>query len=109
MASNVAHGDLSQPESDADAWQIRKSVLDCNKHMLENQIKCDLTFTFGEKNEDDMKSVTSSVSCHSYMLISRSPVFYAMLAGPARDESGTINIPDIDKDTFKEMLRYDNH
>ncbi len=95
MASN-----LDQRYED-DAWQMKKSVLECNKHMLENQIRCDLTFTFDEKNDE-----ASTVCCHSYMLISRSPVFYAMLAGPARDESGTIDIPDIDKETFQEMLRY---
>ena len=96
MASN-----LDQRHED-DAWQMRKSVLECNEHMLENQIRCDLTFTFGQKNDE-----ASTVYCHSYMLISRSPVFYAMLAGPARDDSGIINIPDIDKETFQQMLRYE--
>ena len=114
MASNLAENDLSEvrlidlPHQDGENndWQLRKSVLECNQHMLENQIRCDVKFTFNQDgNQGGTDGDTSSLSCHTYMLISRSPVFHAMLAGPVCEESGTINIPDIERDTFKEMLR----
>ncbi len=78
-------------------WQLNKGVLACNKYMFENQLNCDVKFTFPEEKE--------SISAHTYMLISRSPVFYAMFAGPVRDESGEVMIEDINKDCFHEMLR----
>ena len=40
------------------------------------------------------------------MLTTRSPVFCAMFTGPAKDENSEIKIEDVDKDAFKEMLRY---
>ena len=46
-----------------------------------------------------------SISAHSYVLASRSPVFFAMLMGPAKEQSDTIQISDTDKDSFTEMLR----
>ncbi len=82
---------------DGQDWQLNKDILACNEYMFENQINCDVTFTFPGQD--------SSISAHTYMLISRSPVFYAMFAGPARDESGKVKIPDISEDCFKEMLR----
>ncbi len=122
MASNAAENDLSEvrlpdlPHQDGENndWQLRKSVLECNQHMLENQIRCDVKFTFDSERhstESDEETGgrerdTSPLSCHTYMLISRSPVFYAMLAGPVCEESDTIHIPDIERDTFQEMLRY---
>ena len=78
-------------------WQLNKDVLACNKYMLDNQINCDVKFTFPAED--------NSISAHTYMLISRSPVFYAMFAGPARDQSGLIAINDINKECFEEMLR----
>ncbi len=102
MASDLIKNNIPNPDNESDAWQLRKSVLDSNQHMLENQIKCDVKFTFHSEKGD---SKGESLSCHMYMLISRSPVFYAMLAGPACEESATINIPDIERDTFQEMIR----
>ena len=82
-------------------WQVNKSILECNKYMLENQLDCDVIFNFLSAD-----GVTLTITAHKYMLISRSPVFYAMLAGPAREESGNILIPDIEKNIFEELLRY---
>ena len=28
-------------------WQVDRTVLQCNKYMLDNQINCDVTFSFG--------------------------------------------------------------
>ena len=78
-------------------WQLNKDVLACNKYMLENQINCDVKFTF--------PSAENSILAHTYVLISRSPVFYAMFAGPVKDLSGVIAIDDINRECFEEMLR----
>ncbi len=106
MAANTGFNNIPRGNADKESWQMRKSVLNCNKYMLEKEIACDVTFTFLSSNGIDTQHVSQTpLSCHKYMLISRSPVFYAMLEGPARDESGNINITDVDKDTFNEMLR----
>lgn len=87
-------------------WQMEKSILECNRHMLENQLECDVKFTFiPPEGLSFTYTQDPSISAHKYMLISRSPVFYAMLAGPAKDESGIIHIQDIDQESFREMLR----
>ncbi len=86
-------------------WQIGKTVLECNEYMLENEIECDVKFMF-EPSEMIRKCMGGHLSAHKYVLISRSPVFYAMLAGPARDESGRVAIEDIDMASFTELLRW---
>ena len=83
-------------------WQHGKKVLDCNKYMFENSIECDINFTFPSS---DGHKEAPFLSAHKYVLMSRSPVFFAMLAGPARDESGWISIEDINVESFREMLR----
>ncbi len=96
-APGFAHGNVQQD------WQLEKSLSDCNRHMLENQLECDITFTF--LPPEGTAQQAPSISAHKYMLISRSPVFWAMLAGPAKEKSGTIRIEDIDRESFQEMLR----
>ncbi len=92
-------------EIDNRDWQFNTTVLESNKYMLENQLDCDVTFTFLQQEGSTFNEYGLSISAHKFMLISRSPVFYAMLAGPAKDESGNIHIEDIDKDCFMDMLR----
>ena len=94
-------------------WQQNKSVLQCNKYMFENQIHCDITFTF--KNKDSRGTIrhretgTSQrpnfVSAHKYVLISRSPAFYAKFTGSDRDGPSSMNVEDVDKPVFIKMLR----
>ena len=40
-------------------WQLNKSVLESNKHVLENQLYCDVTFVF---NEDKAKKPHVSIT-----------------------------------------------
>ncbi len=37
----------------AEDWQLNKSVLQSNEHMLRNQLHCDLTFQFPESQVGD--------------------------------------------------------
>ena len=61
-------------------------------------------------NMSYVKSINISVQnanvvhAHRYMLISASPVFWAMLCGELREQGGII-IPDVEPDAFREMLR----
>ncbi|KAL3858831.1 hypothetical protein ACJMK2_009083 [Sinanodonta woodiana] len=78
-------------------WQAQRDVLSCNRYMFENHVACDVTFFVG-KQIQDMKA-------HKFVLISRSSVFYAMLCGLLQ-ETGPINIPDIEPAGFEQLLRY---
>ncbi len=78
-------------------WQLNKDVLASNTYMLENELHCDISFTF--------RSEGSTISAHKYMLISRSPVFEAMFTGLARDQSENVVIEDVHREYFLEMLR----
>lgn len=72
--------------------------------MLETCVSCDASFLVGTDANN-----TSLIKAHKYILISRSPVFYAMFCGQLASESGdTIRINDIDELAFKHMLRYIN-
>ena len=82
--------------SDVEHWQCNKTANKCMEYMLQHQISCDVTFLVGAEREE--------VRAHKFMLISRSPVFYAMLDGPLA-EKAAIEIPDIDKDIFMTFLR----
>lgn len=77
-------------------WQLGKTLAECNRYMLDNQIDCDVTFRVGEIRE--------VVMAHKYVLGSRSSVFYAMLYGPLA-EKGDILITDMEPHTFQCLLR----
>ena len=51
-----------------DDWQLNKSVLQTNKHVLENQLYCDVTFVFNE--DTDKKNRVSTIieykNCFKY-------------------------------------------
>ncbi|KAL3858818.1 hypothetical protein ACJMK2_009070 [Sinanodonta woodiana] len=78
-------------------WQAQRDVLSSNRYMFENHVACDVTFFIGKQR--------LKVTAHKYVLISRSSVFYAMLCGLLQ-ETGPINIPDIEPEVFEQFLRY---
>ena len=45
-------------------WQMDKSVLKCNKYMLEEQLQCDVTFRVGTEG------ATEDIKAHKYVIIS---------------------------------------
>ena len=75
---------------------VFKGVLACNRHMLENQLACDLWFTVGPHQE--------KIGAHRYVLQSRSGVFFAMLDGPGADRSH-IDLPDTQPTVLWQLLR----
>lgn len=78
-------------------WQLNKTLPACMMHMLEHEIMCDISFRIGPEQK--------IVKAHKYMLCSRSPVFYTMIEG-SLPETGEIDIPDIDPETFNILLEY---
>jgi len=86
-------------------WQEEKSVLECNRLMLENELATDVCFQIGSTGASTL------VRAHKYVLMSRSPVFLAMFSGgmaESRTNCEPINVPDIDNDTFTDLLRSDS-
>ncbi|XP_048255466.1 BTB/POZ domain-containing protein 6-like isoform X2 [Haliotis rufescens] len=80
-----------------DNWQSGKSLAECNLHMLSSEDSCDVSFRVGKEEK--------LVRAHRYVLMSRSSVFHAMLCGPLAEKE-EIKIPDVEEETFSEMLRY---
>ena len=78
-------------------WQADGGVLGSNRYMLDNQVDCDVTFCVSKQKQ--------IISAHKYVLVSRSSVFYAMLRGPLQ-ETGPIDVPDIEPDVFQQLLTY---
>ena len=84
-------------------WQLGKSVLQCNQHMFQSKMAADVCFHVGPE-EDGQEEVWA----HKYVLISRSPVFEAMLDPAWNQEKSAslrVEVPDILPDVFSEMLR----
>ncbi|CAC5406967.1 unnamed protein product [Mytilus coruscus] len=78
-------------------WQIRKSLSDRMKYMLNNQLMCDVTFHVGTDK--------TPIKAHKYMLASSSPVFYSMFEGPLA-EKGTVQIVDMEPEYFNMILQF---
>src|SRR6218665_3132161 len=85
-------------------WQSEKTLSECMRYMLDNEIATDVCFKVGPPD-----GATVNIRAHKYMLISRSAVFEAMFSsGMAECQSGpdqsTIRVEDIDADIFKDLL-----
>ncbi|CAC5358126.1 unnamed protein product [Mytilus coruscus] len=84
-------------ETQTGDWRDDKTLAECMRHMLKNEIMCDVTLRVGEGR--------TPIKAHKYMLASRSPVFHTMFEG-SMPETGEINIPDIEENTFNDILVY---
>ena len=80
-----------------DDWKTRGTIVECNRYMLQSKVASDVQFCLGSSGQE--------VVAHKYMLISRSPVFYAMFCGSMADTSGVITVPDIEPGIFELFLR----
>ncbi len=81
-------------------WQLHKSVVECNHHMLTMEVACDIHFVVGSNDE-----TAQDISAHKYTLISRSPVFFAMLCGELAETKDTIHIIDVEPEAFRQVLQ----
>lgn len=73
--------------------------------MLESKVASDVTFKVGDPSQGSCEIVEA----HRYMLLSRSPVFFAMFCGGMKESDITnrnvIEIPDTSPQVFKAMLK----
>ncbi|KAL3854573.1 hypothetical protein ACJMK2_013837 [Sinanodonta woodiana] len=81
-----------------DDWQAGKSLSECNRFMLANEISCDVTFLCGQRREP--------VKAHRYVLFSRSSVFQSIFSSSLIEADGAFPVSDIDAETFKLLLIY---
>ena len=80
-------------------WQTNKSVLECNSYMFDHQVACDIEFLVGPEGS------TEVIPAHQYVLISRSPVFFAMFCGELAEKGKQIRLEDVEVQAFTELLR----
>ena len=82
-----------------DDWQSsKKTVLQRNTYMFNNELMSDVSFTCGESSR--------IFHAHKYVLATSSAVFFAMFYGNLAQKESTIPIADADEESFEEFLRY---
>ena len=82
-----------------DDWQSsKKTVLQRNAHMFDNELMSDVSFTCGESRR--------IFHAHKYVLATSSAVFFAMFYGELPPKEFPIRIEDAEEESFKEFLRF---
>ena len=82
-----------------DDWQSsKKTVLQRNAYMLDNELMSDVSFTCGESRR--------IFHAHKYVLATSSAVFFAMFYGEIPPNEFPIRIEDAEEESFKEFLRF---
>ena len=82
-----------------DDWQSsKKTVLQRNAYMFDNELMSDLSFTCGESRR--------VFHAHKYVLATSSAVFFAMFYGEIPPNEFPIRIEDTEEESFKEFLRF---
>ena len=82
-----------------DNWQSsKKTVLQRNAYMFDNELMSDVAFTCGESSR--------IFHAHKYVLATSSAVFYAMFYGDLAQEESTICLTDAEEESFEEFLRF---
>ena len=82
-----------------DDWQSsKKTVLQRNAYMFDNELMSDVSFTCGESRR--------IFHAHKYVLATSSAVFFAMFYGEIPPNEFPIRIEDSEEESFKEFLRF---
>ena len=81
-------------------WQVGKTIVEVNRYILENQVRCDVTFDLPAGND-----VTKTIGAHTLILTSRSPVFEAMFSEGRSPDDGSVKVEDVQYDVFNEFLK----
>ena len=82
-----------------DDWQSsKKTVLQRNAYMFDNELMSDVSFTCGESRR--------IFHAHKYVLATSSAVFFAMFYGEMLPKEFPIRIEDAEEESFKEFLRF---
>ena len=84
-------------------WQAERTVLECNRYMLDNEIATDVCFEVGPPGGEVV-----NIRAHKCMLILRSPVFEAMFCSGMTECNSRpdhkIRIEDMEAYTFRNLL-----
>ena len=82
-----------------DNWQSsKKTVLQRNAYMFDNELMSDVSFTCGESRR--------IFHAHKYVLATSSAVFFAMFYGELPSNEFPVRIEDAEEESFKEFLRF---
>ena len=82
-----------------DDWQSsKKTVLQRNAHMLDNELMSDVSFTCGESSR--------IFHAHKYVLATSSAVFFALFYENLAEKEFPICIDDAEEESFEEFLRF---
>ena len=82
-----------------DDWQSsKKTVLQRNAYMFDNELMSDVSFTCGESRR--------IFHAHKYVLATSSAVFFAMFYGEIPPKEFPIRIGDAEEESFEEFLRF---
>ena len=82
-----------------DDWQSsKKTVLQRNVYMFDNELMSDVSFTCGESRR--------TFHAHKYVLATSSAVFFAIFYGEIPPKEFPIRIEDAEEESFKEFLRF---
>ena len=82
-----------------DDWQsTKKTVLQRNAYMFDNELMSDVSFTCGESRR--------TFHAHKYVLATSSAVFFAMFYGEIPPKEFPIRIEDAEVESFKAFLRF---
>ena len=82
-----------------DDWQSsKKTVLQRNAYMFDNELMSDVSFTCGESRR--------VFHAHKYVLATSSAVFFSMFYGEIPPKEFPICIEDAEAESFKEFLRF---
>ena len=85
-----------------DDWQSsKKTVLQRNAYMFDNELMSDVSFTCGES-----RRCRRIFHAHKYVLGTSSAVFYAMFYGDLAEKESTICLTDAEEESFEEFLRF---
>ena len=80
-------------------WQSsKKTVLQRNAYMFDNELMSDVSFTSGESSR--------IFHAHKYVLATSSAVFFAMFYGNLAQKESPIRLEDTDDESFREFLRF---
>ena len=97
---------MATAESPNTDWQISKgSLKERNKHMFNNSLISDITFSVNNSSAHQQQSALL-IPAHKYVLAISSPVFFAMFYGHMADAARTVELADCDSDSFLELLRF---
>jgi len=89
-----------QPEG---GWQSNKTVIECNRYMLQNRVSTDVCLEVGKP-----ETKVTLFFAHQYVLISRSPVFEELLSHEKQEKADImpiLKITDIPPDAVEAILK----